>query len=350
MNTNNIIMELRPYSREVEYGNVEYKRKISNDEKRLPSLITQLVWRLNEGHGEAIYMVGLNDNGSPYKLSQIEFEISIETLSKMCNVACAKIINIKNIICNECCIYKVKIVSNSEILNETRILLIGKNKLEYLSYMLYGNDKMRSNIYKYEHEHEIGISSLTIGHIGYDDNGILNNYINCANALEIKQKSNSIVVFYIVPNNKSYDNVYKYMNFILACTDTIDSEIASVQKYNVPIIFGSTTINPYNLCMKSHDNILKKSYTIKGLVLLSVIYHNDNKWLLLVLNNSCNINVGDTFYCFSHINNQIPVMNIIDMRYFDKHITELNENVTFTVVVETMDDLKKYKREVFFKI
>lgn len=44
---------------EPEQGNVEYKLKLINpSNQRFEHLVTQMKWRLREGHGEAIYQIG----------------------------------------------------------------------------------------------------------------------------------------------------------------------------------------------------------------------------------------------------------------------------------------------------
>ena len=49
---------------EPQQGNVEYKLKLVNPtEQRLEHLVTQMKWRLREGQGEAIYEIGVEDNG-----------------------------------------------------------------------------------------------------------------------------------------------------------------------------------------------------------------------------------------------------------------------------------------------
>lgn len=49
---------------EIEEGNVEYKLKLGNlSDERLEQLTTQLKWRLAEGHGEALYQLGVSDAG-----------------------------------------------------------------------------------------------------------------------------------------------------------------------------------------------------------------------------------------------------------------------------------------------
>lgn len=44
---------------EPEQGNIEYKLKLINPcNQRFEHLVTQMKWRLREGHGEAIYQIG----------------------------------------------------------------------------------------------------------------------------------------------------------------------------------------------------------------------------------------------------------------------------------------------------
>lgn len=50
---------------------------------RLEQLITQLKWRLQEGQGEAIYEIGVEDNGMLAGLTQEELNMSLNTLRKM---------------------------------------------------------------------------------------------------------------------------------------------------------------------------------------------------------------------------------------------------------------------------
>lgn len=44
---------------EPQLGNIEYKLKLINpSQQRFEHLVTQMKWRLREGHGEAIYEIG----------------------------------------------------------------------------------------------------------------------------------------------------------------------------------------------------------------------------------------------------------------------------------------------------
>ncbi|KAI8615280.1 hypothetical protein BC830DRAFT_1242035 [Chytriomyces sp. MP71] len=69
---------------EIEQGNVEYKLKLINPPpERLQHLVTQLKWRLAEGHGEAMYEIGVSDRGELIGLSPRDMAASLATLRAM---------------------------------------------------------------------------------------------------------------------------------------------------------------------------------------------------------------------------------------------------------------------------
>lgn len=94
---------------EPEQGNIEYKLKLINpSSQRFEHLVTQMKWRLREGHGEAIYQIGTNnynfcsfallfsllifqcvryigveDNGKLAGLTKEEMKASLKTLKDM---------------------------------------------------------------------------------------------------------------------------------------------------------------------------------------------------------------------------------------------------------------------------
>ena len=68
----------------MEEGNIEYKLKLVNpSDSRLEHLVTQMKWRLQEGQGEAIYEIGVEDNGLLTGLTHVELQSSIDTLHNM---------------------------------------------------------------------------------------------------------------------------------------------------------------------------------------------------------------------------------------------------------------------------
>jgi len=50
---------------------------------RLEHLVTQMKWRLQEGQGEAIYQIGVEDSGLLAGLSDAEMKASLRTLQTM---------------------------------------------------------------------------------------------------------------------------------------------------------------------------------------------------------------------------------------------------------------------------
>ena len=71
---------LKPESDE---GSVEYKRHLVNPSARnFEKLTTQLLWRLNEGGGECLYEIGVDDDGFVRGISEEEMKFSVETLEK----------------------------------------------------------------------------------------------------------------------------------------------------------------------------------------------------------------------------------------------------------------------------
>ena len=83
------------------YGNREYKRFILfNDKKenkrkiKINKRSTQLLFRLSEGEGKALYIIGLEDDGIVYGIEERILIESINNIIEMCNIIKAEIKNI----------------------------------------------------------------------------------------------------------------------------------------------------------------------------------------------------------------------------------------------------------------
>ena len=58
------IEQLTDIRAEKDYGNIEYKLKFDNPTlNRVDHLTTQMIFRLNEGFGHALYRIGVEDSG-----------------------------------------------------------------------------------------------------------------------------------------------------------------------------------------------------------------------------------------------------------------------------------------------
>ncbi len=64
------------------YGNIEYKLTLyGKDVPRMKRLKTQMNFRLNEGNGQAIYKIGVEDNGNPRGINDEHLNGSLSKLS-----------------------------------------------------------------------------------------------------------------------------------------------------------------------------------------------------------------------------------------------------------------------------
>ena len=209
---------------ESDYGNVEYKYKLCNKSLyRLNSLITQLRWRIAEGNGVAIYILGIHDNGTAIGLSNTELTESINTLRYMCNAVHAELI-ILNIChgihgqCAEICIREYTNIGNgnSNSITSLRIGCIGAHnsgKSTLVGTLISnecdnGNGLSRMNVLKHRHEIESnGISSCISRHIiGFDsDKNIVNHRgIGSDDWCSIINDSSKVITLYDTPGHSSY--------------------------------------------------------------------------------------------------------------------------------------------------
>ncbi len=63
------------YPRESDLGKIEYKLILSAlDENRLESLATQMRFRLEEGNGEAFYVLGVSNDGDVIGMTKEEMQ------------------------------------------------------------------------------------------------------------------------------------------------------------------------------------------------------------------------------------------------------------------------------------
>ncbi|WWC73898.1 uncharacterized protein I206_107870 [Kwoniella pini CBS 10737] len=80
-------------------GYIEYKLKlIDPTSERFERLITQLMWRLKQGRNEAIYELGLADDGTVIGLPRSQMDASLRTLELMASEVGATVIILKEIV------------------------------------------------------------------------------------------------------------------------------------------------------------------------------------------------------------------------------------------------------------
>ena len=83
-------------TKEIEEGNIEYKRYLCNLEPyKIERLISQMRWRIVEGEGEAIYYLGVNDNGTIFKMSDEQKEETLKNFNIIVEKSNATIVSIE---------------------------------------------------------------------------------------------------------------------------------------------------------------------------------------------------------------------------------------------------------------
>ena len=170
-------------------GNIEYKSKLVKlTPTRIQELMTQLAYRISEGNGEALYEIGVADDGQLLGLSDEELNISLENLKKITKNLKASIVftSVKKIDKKNpesLKIAEVLIRENQDVNNRYIDLFVatignvdaGKTSLIGVltkGILDNGRGKSRSMILQYKHEIETGRTSTITHHVmGFDENG-----------------------------------------------------------------------------------------------------------------------------------------------------------------------------------
>ncbi len=241
---------------ESELGNVEYKFTLQNKNKeRIQELSAQMRFRLYEGDGEAIYYIGVSDDGRPIGLPEIELNASINTLKKIAEIANSKVIILRKAIGEqgyvvECLIRKIKNIN--DLPPDIRIATIGNvdaGKSTLIGVLQSGElddgrGKSRSRVVRYLHELESGrTSSVNTTVIGFDINGQIVNHNKLKAPTDIELLEQSI----------------KTLTFI---------DLAGHEKYLKTTIFGLTGFNPQYaiLFISANQGVLQMTKEHLGLV------------------------------------------------------------------------------------
>ena len=203
---------------ENDIGNIEYKLKLLNvDDDRLKSLATQMRYRCNEGNGECIYNLGVEDCGVMSGITEQEYNETIKNINcvagknnysvsllsstpvskdkKIYEVLIREIVNDKYID------IKVAVAGNVDSSKSTTIacLVTGKND--------NGRGLTRSYVFNYVHELKTGrTSSISHQILGFDHEGKIVNYqgLNKISWGDIVQKSAKIISFSDLCGHEKY--------------------------------------------------------------------------------------------------------------------------------------------------
>jgi GTPase len=208
---------------EIEEGNIEYKLKLTGiTPDRLEHLTTQMKWRLAEGNGEAIYEIGIADNGTMIGLSSSELSLSVTALESMASQLKATCTIVRKQVVtqadnSERFVVEVLVRKRVEEMHflDVRVAILGATdggKSTLLSVLTYseldnGQGKARSRSFNHKHEVTSGkTSSLREEVIGFDSSGQCLNYATCgvSTAQDIVERATKIVTLVDFPGLLKY--------------------------------------------------------------------------------------------------------------------------------------------------
>lgn len=108
---------------EKEYGNKEYKRYLinhpkNNQKKFIEKRATQMLFRLIEGEGKALYLFGVEDNGIIKEMNELQLNKTIFYLKKITKFIKANIKKIRIYKSKKGFVCSSRIELSEEILNQ----------------------------------------------------------------------------------------------------------------------------------------------------------------------------------------------------------------------------------------
>jgi len=282
------------FYREKFEGNTEYKLRLdTKDNIGQKKILTQLLWRINEGYelyGEKIvnYIIGVYDDGTLGNLSVDEVINSINILKNIIknhDNLCVENEEIRNI--NNSYIYycNIKLENKEKILNEKKILVVGEQssgKTTLVSQLCY-NSNHKNYVLKHMHEKITGTTTdIKKEIIGISDDKIIN-YSDYGGWDEIMEYSDVILNIYDIPvtNIKVIINYLLGINpnFIFICAKNIDCP--EIQFY---IKYCSHYKILYKIIMDKEIINFDRDYFNK--ILIDVSHINNNEDMILETDSS----------------------------------------------------------------
>ncbi|KAL4238582.1 GTP binding protein [Mactra antiquata] len=207
---------------EVEEGNIEYKLKLVNPTPfRIEHLVTQMKWRLEEGQGEAIYEIGVEDNGLLVGLTEYELNASVHTLKSMAQRLGATLTVLRDRRVEgedreeerRALEILVRKVPDDQQFIDLRLTVLGNvdsGKSTLLGVLTHGeldNGRGRSRLNLFRHLHEIQTGRTScISHeiVGFNNNGEVVNYSESRSVEEICENSTKLITLIDLAGHHKY--------------------------------------------------------------------------------------------------------------------------------------------------
>lgn len=207
---------------EVEEGNIEYKRQVDGlTPDKIIKFKTQMLWRMAQGRNktgieEAIYYIGIEDNGSISGVTIENINNSIKNFSQIVKLCNAEIHSTKILDTDKgmVSVIRVRKLEDYLVKDEIKVGLLGASntgKTTFLGSITYdilddGDGSARSSMFRHNHEKINGTtSSIKYEIFGYSDNKYINYNSGFIASWEyIVKNSNKIINFIDLPGNSKY--------------------------------------------------------------------------------------------------------------------------------------------------
>lgn len=351
------------FPKEVEYGNIEYKLKvITNDKKRIEQLASQMKWRMNEGLGEAIYYIGINDEGDIDGILDDDYIQTIRNLSKITKIIDAKIGEVDKNNLDGKFYYIIKIISCQNKKYTKNIIFIGPQSsgkstiIGNLINNIKDDGKGKSKQYVLNHKHEIfsGVtSSVSIKNFEMDSHESIN-LIDTPGKVKYRKttisalsKYNPSFIFLVFnPLNltdvKFYLNLVKSLNieYLIVLTNkdkflNLDQNI--LDKFDKCKLQEVSNVTRYGYSKINH--LIKTckvlSYTENSLIQICDILNVPNMSKIFTGLTYGNINLDSNFYL--HSPEKVKPVKFNSFFFLDKPVNNVKKNclITFTLKNES---------------
>uniref|UniRef100_A0AAR2K2X0 Tr-type G domain-containing protein n=1 Tax=Pygocentrus nattereri TaxID=42514 RepID=A0AAR2K2X0_PYGNA len=207
---------------QAEEGNIEYKLKLVNPTQyRFEHLATQLKWRLQEGRGEAVYQIGVEDNGLMVGLTEEDMKASLKTLRRMAEKVGADITLLREREVDyeldrsrrKIAEVLVRKVPDDQQFLDLRVAVLGNvdsGKSTLLGVLTQGEldngrGRARLNLFRHLHEIQTGrTSSISFEILGFNSKGEVVNYSESRTAEEICESSSKMITFIDLAGHYKY--------------------------------------------------------------------------------------------------------------------------------------------------
>ena len=331
------------------YGMIEYKRYIiPSSKERYIQYETQLLWRLAEGKGEAIYYIGVDDNGTIHNINDKQYKLSIKNLKSLCRKNKINIIEIKKHILDNNYYYTIHLQKKIKKIEEKRILLLGNTmtgKTKFLAYIIKNKLGKNASLFMHTHKHEIETgktSSCNYYYITYKNTRLVfidspgdNKYIKTRHKIISSIDFNLILYFY--KDNWNYEELYqKYFNLVKIPVIRINifSKKNRFPKINInkPIERKKLISNIFNR-INNNNNVINNIYKIT-----STIKINDMGLILTGYLNGGTLEKNKKYYYYNNDISNIIIKSI----HINENPININNNDAICSILLNKDINVKY--------